>query len=98
MPPLNQEHAFIERSGDIFVVEVTKGNLGPDNDISRTVDTHYLEGLAGALKVADAAFDDNPLFWYSSTGMVILEEPHDDGESYVRVSVRSVGLFTDHSP
>jgi len=53
--------------------------------------------LAGALKIADTVFSDNPLFYYGATGMITLEEPHDEDETYMQASVRSVGVFEDIS-
>lgn len=97
MPPLNQEHAFIERSGEFYVVKVTECNIGPNNNDSTSVAIHYLKELAGALKIAETVFSDNPLFYYGATGMITLEEPHDEDETYMQASVRSVGVFEDTS-
>jgi hypothetical protein len=97
MPTLNQTHAFIERSEKLFVVEINSANIGVDSNDSRTKHTHYLHGLDGALKVADEEFDDNPMFWRSGTGLIILEEPHDEDEKHTRVTIRPVRTYKDTS-
>lgn len=93
MPSLNQQFYDIDKSGEIYEVEVRECNRGPDNDSSHTRDTYYLESLEAALYVAAEQFEDRPRMWHSNLTLIILTEEHDDDEEYLRVSITNQRVF-----
>jgi len=93
MPPLNRK-CDVEKTGYIFVVDFQECNSSLGGDSAYTNDTAFVETLEAAFEAAMTAFDGDPHFTRTATGMKYLYEPHDDGEEHVRVCIRERPIYS----
>jgi|APHM01.1.fsa_nt_gi hypothetical protein len=92
MPPLNHRTDLV-RDGYVYIVEVAECNDDRYSDGTHTRDTHMCSNLPAALQAAEYEHDDPPLLHRTGTGMVILDEPHDEGERHLRTSIRKKVVY-----
>lgn len=94
MPPLNHT-TELHRDGAVYAVNVIeKDDKYTDGYYRR--DVHLCKTVTAAIEAAVAEHDRPPILTRgSSTGMIILDEPHDGDEPYLRVSIREKPVYTD---
>lgn len=92
MPPLNRK-CDVERSGTIYSVAFQECNTSLGGDGAYTNDTAFVESLPAAIEAAMTAFDGDPQFSRTGTGMIYFYEPHEGDEKYIRVCIRERRVY-----
>lgn len=93
MPPLNHNYSDVEQADTLYTVSLTEQNCGIDSDESHDKDDYLAEDFMSATRIALREVGDEAISKELGCGLLVLFEPHDDGEKYRQAVVSEKHVY-----